>query len=45
MMVFERWKEDLIRLGELGRKVPVRIESREQLQIDNGLYRLEGTEA
>jgi hydantoinase/carbamoylase family amidase len=41
----ERWKEDLIRLGELGRKVPVRIESREQLQIDNGLYRLEGTEA
>jgi len=45
MTVSERWKEDLIRLGELGRKIPVRIESREQLQIDNGLYRLEGTEA
>ena len=45
MAFSERWKEDLIRLGELGRKVPVRIESQEQLQIDNGLYRLEGTEA
>jgi beta-ureidopropionase / N-carbamoyl-L-amino-acid hydrolase len=45
MTVSERWKEDLIRLGELGRKVPVRIESQMQLQIDNGLYRLEGTEA
>ena len=38
-----RWKEDLIKLGEMGRRIPAQIESYEQLDPDNGLQRLEGT--
>ena len=39
----QRWKEDLIKLGEMGRRIPAQIESYEQLDPDNGLQRLEGT--
>jgi N-carbamoyl-L-amino-acid hydrolase len=42
-MALERWKEDLIALGEMGRKNPVRADSYEQLDHETGLYRLEGT--
>jgi len=40
----QRWKEDLIKLGEMGRRIPARTESYEQLDPDNGLQRLEGTQ-
>jgi N-carbamoyl-L-amino-acid hydrolase len=39
----QRWKEELIELGEMGRKVRQRVESYKQLDLDKGLYRLEGT--
>jgi len=42
-MAYPRWKEDLIELGKLGRRSPVTIESYEELDIRNGLCRLEGT--
>ncbi len=43
-MLPQRWKEDLIKLGEMGRRIPARTESYEQLDPDNGLQRLEGTQ-
>ncbi|MBW1743340.1 MAG: M20/M25/M40 family metallo-hydrolase [Deltaproteobacteria bacterium] len=43
-MSHQRWKEDLIKLGEMGRRIPARIESYEKLDPDNGLQRLEGTQ-
>lgn len=42
-MALQRWKEDLIELGEMGRKTPARVERYEQLDLEKGLYRLEGT--
>jgi len=44
-MSSERWKEDLIRLGEMGRKNFQRVESQQQLDNDKGLYRIEGSTA
>ena len=43
-MSAQRWKEDLIQLGEMGRRTPVRIESYDQLDLEKGLHRLEGTQ-
>jgi len=42
-MAYPRWKEELIELGKLGRRNPVRIESFADLDLVNGLYRMEGT--
>lgn len=39
-----RWKEDLIELGMMGRKVPARVESYAQLDLEKGLCRFEGTQ-
>ncbi len=44
-MSSKRWKEDLIRLGEMGRKNFQRVESQQQLDNEKGLYRFEGTPA
>lgn len=44
-MSFKRWEEDLIGLGEMGRKNFQRVESQQQLDNDKGLYRIEGTPA
>jgi N-carbamoyl-L-amino-acid hydrolase len=43
-MSFQRWKEDLIELGRLGRRIPARIDAYGQLAPEKGLFRLEGTE-
>lgn len=40
----QRWKDDLIQLGEMGRRSPVRTESYDQLDLEKGLHRLEGTQ-
>ncbi len=40
----QRWKDDLIQLGEMGRRSPVRTESYDLLDLEKGLYRLEGTQ-
>jgi N-carbamoyl-L-amino-acid hydrolase len=40
----QRWKDDLVQLGEMGRRTPVRIESYDQLDLEKGLHRLEGTQ-
>jgi len=42
-MAYPRWKEELIELGRLGRRNPVRTESFADLDLMNGLYRMEGT--
>jgi len=42
-MALQRWQEDLIALGQMGRKTPVRTEHYEQLDHEKGLHRLEGT--
>jgi N-carbamoyl-L-amino-acid hydrolase len=42
-MACPRWKEELIELGKLGRRNPVRTESFADLDQGNGLYRMEGT--
>jgi len=42
-MAYPRWKEELIELGKLGRRNPVRTESFADLDLVNGLYRMEGT--
>ena len=42
-MASQRWKEDLIELGKMGRQVPLRVESYDQLDPAVGLSRLEGT--
>jgi hydantoinase/carbamoylase family amidase len=39
-----RWREEIIKLGQLGRKNSERVEAREHLDLNKGLYRLEGTE-
>jgi hydantoinase/carbamoylase family amidase len=42
-MVVPRWKDELIELGKMGRKSSVRVDRYEELDMDKGLYRLEGT--
>lgn len=42
-MAPQQWKEDIIEIGRIGRKVPQRIESYDQLALEKGQYRLEGT--
>jgi beta-ureidopropionase / N-carbamoyl-L-amino-acid hydrolase len=44
-MAHQRWKEDIIAIGQMGRKVSQRIESYDQLDLEKGQYRLEGTSA
>jgi N-carbamoyl-L-amino-acid hydrolase len=39
-----RWKEEIIELGEMGREDSARITRFEDLDLDKGLFRLEGTE-
>ena len=39
-----RWKEEIIELGEMGRKDSARVTEFEDLNLEKGLYRLEGTE-
>jgi beta-ureidopropionase / N-carbamoyl-L-amino-acid hydrolase len=43
VMAYPRWKAELIELGKLGRRNPVRTESFADLDLVNGLYRMEGT--
>ena len=38
-----RWKEDIVELGRLGRRNNAAVERREQLSLESGLHRLEGT--
>jgi len=42
-MAVQRWKEELIELGKMGRKAPVRVDRYEELDMEKGLFRLEGT--
>jgi N-carbamoyl-L-amino-acid hydrolase len=42
-MPSNRWKEDLVELGSIGRKIPMRVERFDQLDSEKGLYRREGT--
>jgi N-carbamoyl-L-amino-acid hydrolase len=42
-MTLHRWKEDIIRLGQMGRKDAAVVERYEELSEGKGLYRLEGT--
>lgn len=44
-MSAKRWKEEIIELGVMGRHDNRRVEKYEDLDLDCGLYRLEGTES
>jgi len=44
-MASQQWKEDIVEIGRIGRTVPQRVDSYDQLTLDNGQYRLEGTAA
>jgi hydantoinase/carbamoylase family amidase len=39
-----RWKEEIIELGEMGREDSARVTKFEDLDLNKGLFRLEGTE-
>ncbi len=43
-MALERLKRDLVKMGSLGRHNGSMVESYEELSVDNGLWRLEGSE-
>ncbi len=43
-MALQRVKQDLIKMGSLGRKSGARVESYKELSVDKGLWRLEGSE-
>jgi allantoate deiminase len=44
-MVMERWQEDLVILGQIGRSNGARVISYDQLNQEMGLYRVEGSSA
>jgi N-carbamoyl-L-amino-acid hydrolase len=42
-MASQRWKEDIVEIGQLGRRDSALIASYDQLDLEKGQYRLEGT--
>ena len=41
----QRWKEDIVQIGQFGRRDSTPIDRREQLNVEKGQQRLEGTQA